>query len=1471
MIRTASPRISAPRALTPGPSPDSGRGVASTSDEGGDATLSRLAGEGRGEGTLGARLFSLLILLAFALCFARTARAADPIDPKTVPDPLKPWVAWALDGKDDRSCAFFLGHADVSRCAWPSSLSLILDDHGGRFSQKWHMDKKAWVPLPGDDKRWPNDVKVDGAAAVVLLQGGGPAVSLAPGDHEVSGSFAWDSMPEALKVPVETGLLALSLRGAVVPSPNRSAEGTVFLQKAAKSEEGNALEFVVHRRIQDDVPVLLTTRVELRVAGKNREELLGKPLPPGFVPTKLDSPLPARLEPDGHLRVQVRPGVFILELTARSTGPLAKLTRPAPEGPWREGEEVWVFEANPNVRVVTVEGVASIDPQQTTLPDDWKRLPAYPLKVGDTLTFDEKRRGDEAPPPDQLSLSRTLWLDFDGTGYSVKDSLTGTLNRESRLTMAAPTVLGRVSIAGRDQFITKMNGSQVGVEIRQGELSVDADSRIPGDASDIPAVGWAHDFHQVSGTLHLPPGWSLLHASGVDEVPGTWIRRWSLLEVFLALVVAIGMARLYGVPWGAATLATLVLTLPEEGAPRWSWLFVLAAEALFRVLPHGRMKQFCGVLRVAAVLVVTIVALPFALQEVRAGLYPALKGDSAGLEYGGLADHSVANEGGDGRAATAPQAAAQAPMPPPVPEPTPIAVPPHGVMRGMGGGAAASARPSTLPAQVEDALDQDNDKEKAPDRSRGPWAKSGYMQQQSNAAVYDPQAIVQTGPGVPRWQWSSFDLKWSGPVAATQRLHLYLVPPWCSLVLGLFRALLLFAVVLRLFPWVKSILPSRLAGAAFASGLFLVLLASPARAQVPDKPVLEELASRLSRTPDCSPACASSGRMAIEVEAGSLRARMEVDAAAPTAVPLPGATGQFTPTLVLLSGQPAKAIARVDGSLWIEIPKGHSQLTVEGPMPDGETLQLALPLKPHRVEAKASGWTVAGLHEDGLADDVLEFTRVRTSKGVAGASLEPGTLPPFVRVERTLEVGLNWQVETHIVRVTPPGAAVVLDVPLLPGESVTTADVRVEGGKAKVNMGAKTTEIVWRSTLEQKSPVKLEAPRSVSWFEVWRVDVSPVWHASYAGIPFVHTAKVSGAAAPEWQPWPGEEAKVELVRPEGVPGQTLTIDESRLDVRPGVRATDVTLVLEARSSRGTEHTFTLPDGAQLESLSINGAQQPIRQDGRKVTVPLVPGQETITLVWRETPGIEAFFSTPSVDVGAPSVNATTVVDVPGGRWILWVSGPRVGPAVLFWGLMLVLLFVSMALGRSTWTPMRAWQWFLLSIGLSQVSVVAGAVFVGWLFAIGWRGRHASDAHSGSVFNLRQMLLAAWTLAALVILGISLYQGLLGAPEMQLAGNGSTADALRWFTDRSGATLPRAHFVSVPLMVYRAAMLGWALWVALALLGWLRWGWGQFSSGGVWKKNPPRPRPFPGGPFPQPSGPASPGPEPSTPEGVPPAG
>ena len=58
--------------------------------------------------------------------------------------------------------------------------------------------------------------------------------------------------------------------------------------------------------------------------------------------------------------------------------------------------------------------------------------------------------------------------------------------------------------------------------------------------------------------------------------------------------------------------------------------------------------------------------------------------------------------------------------------------------------------------------------------------------------------------------------------------------------------------------------------------------------------------------------------------------------------------------------------------------------------------------------------------------------------------------------------------------------------------------------------------------------------------------------------------------------------------------------------------------------------------------------------------------------------------------------------------------------------------------------------------------------------------------------------------------------------------------LRWFADQSSDALPAAGVLSVPMWLYRAAMLAWALWLANAVLGWLRWGLRAWMDGGYWR-------------------------------------
>jgi hypothetical protein len=164
----------------------------------------------------------------------------------------------------------------------------------------------------------------------------------------------------------------------------------------------------------------------------------------------------------------------------------------------------------------------------------------------------------------------------------------------------------------------------------------------------------------------------------------------------------------------------------------------------------------------------------------------------------------------------------------------------------------------------------------------------------------------------------------------------------------------------------------------------------------------------------------------------------------------------------------------------------------------------------------------------------------------------------------------------------------------------------------------------------------------------------------------------------------------------------------------------------------------------------------------------------------------------------------------------------------------------MILGRSRLAPLKTWQWFLLGIGLSQTEPFLMLVVIAWLLLLAAREKLILNV-SRLQFNLIQISLVLLTLFALSSLFGAVAVGLLGQPEMQISGNYSNANQLNWYQDRSSNVLASPWMLSVPLLFYRLLMLLWALWLAFALLGWLRWGWERMTIGGLWREKPPKPQ------------------------------
>ncbi len=238
-----------------------------------------------------------------------------------IPEPLAPWRDWVLRDQPAQGCPELARQSGHRHCLWPGVLEIALTSGGAAFHQRW--DSQAddqWLMLPGDAGHWPRAVTLDGAPAPVLERDGRPALAVGPGVHKVAGQFVWEQPPQSLAVDSGTALVTLHRDGAEQRA-ELDAGHRLWLRAghSAASAAADSLRIEVFRRLDDAVPLRLHTELRLTVTGSAREILVGRLLPAESETIALESPLPARIEADGRLRVQMRPGVWQLVLTSRYT------------------------------------------------------------------------------------------------------------------------------------------------------------------------------------------------------------------------------------------------------------------------------------------------------------------------------------------------------------------------------------------------------------------------------------------------------------------------------------------------------------------------------------------------------------------------------------------------------------------------------------------------------------------------------------------------------------------------------------------------------------------------------------------------------------------------------------------------------------------------------------------------------------------------------------------------------------------------------------------------------------------------------------------------------------------------------------------------------------------------------------------------------------------------------------------------
>ncbi|MGB8330810.1 MAG: hypothetical protein WCE62_11840, partial [Polyangiales bacterium] len=1109
---------------------------------------------------------------------------------------------------------------------------------------------------------------------------------------------------------------------------------------------------------------------------------------------------------------------------------------------------------------------------RASLPADWRELPAYSLTPGQSLSFRTTRRAQAEAEPDVVQLVRELWLDLDGVGYSVRDRISGQLRRSHRLVMKEGT-LGRVTLGGEAQLIVEAPSENEaagvpvprGVEIRSAALDMTADSRLDDARSSFPAVGWSESVEHLSASLHLPPGWEVFAISGADDTSQTWISRWDVFAIFFVALIAIAASRLLGPLWGLTALLALTLTYHQAGAPLFIWVVLLALLALRRVFTNRRWSLGLTTLWWGAGVALVLIAVPFCVAQLRIGLFPHVgdassRWDATSLLAGwtvlvvAVAAYRTIETRRVGWKTVLALFAAVGTL---------------GVLVALmfdGFAMQSAMRPETdarmqpQMAPKEEALqaydgatvDAVASLETLNKRHGGvgsaPPAKAPMTQQQ------DPNAVVQTGEGIPDWESASWELNWSGPVPADHRVKLWLISPRVNLVASIVRVLLLVLLALGVIRRWKGTQARPMAASTALTGTVIALLigmlvfSSPGSAAAqqtvpegaPSQALLLELARRLTAPPACAPDCVSVARASIEVTGSRIVFGAEVHVGATSAFRMPGPASTWLPNVITVDGKLASAIALAgDGFALLRLEKGVHQVRLEGFVPSGESLTLAFGDHPKHLTVDAKDWEVDGLRDDGRADASIQLRRTLVGQDGTTDQPEAARLQPWFEVQRTIDIGVRWTVNTTVRRISPSSAVDVVRVPLLPGEDVTKADAIVENGQIVITVPRGETQVTWSSSLEPSAELLLVAPQNVRWSEVWELRCGPIYRCQHAGLPPI-THFQSGLWQPLFRPWPGEKLELRFDRPPAAKGSVLTIDSLALETHPGLRRTQSTLTAIVRSSSGGVHGWSLPEGAELQGVTVDGTPHSLQMQGNILRTTLRPGVQQVEIAFQQEGGLGAWFRTPQIGLGASAVNARVHVSVPDDRWLVWTQGPPWGAVVLFWPYLLLALLVASLLSRVPQSPLRMRDWLLLSFGFVTLPVWVAVPVVAWFFALQHRSQ-ATDLHRRA-FNTRQILLVALTVVALLCFYAAVHTGLLVQPDMQVAGAGSYGSNLQWYIDRSSNELPQAAILSLSIWVWRVLMLAWSLWLAFRLVGWVRWAWSAFSADGRWKVEPAAPAP-----------------------------
>ena len=1319
-----------------------------------------------------------VIAAGFVVSLVVAPLAANAANDVYIPEELQDWTEWVLHDHPNLDCPHLATGKQRTPCAWVSQVEINVSRNaeslGATFLLRVTAFAEAKITLPYATGVRAHDVHLNDVAAVV---GGGPSnplIAVNEGDHTVTGKLSWGQEPASLTIPQSAGNVSLSIDGRQVLIP-RYEPPKLWFTPQIESGQSEVVEVKVFRRLVDSIPQSLDTYVHLSVGGPDRIIDLGQALPEYFEFTNLGSTIPARVDRQGNVTVQATRGTHRLKISARAIRDITEFQGTKTTDAWPV-EELWGFEARPNHRVVSVEGVSSVDLSLTTAP--FEDVPGFLVSLPDVLKLVEQQVTDVAASDGLFQVNRELWLGFDGEHFIAQDRLFADLDNERRL--STHYIPGKITDKNRIRLITYFDDDgdpYPGINASDFVDELTATGLIPRDDA-LFVTGWAVDVQELSATLHLPPGWRLLWTQGVDYARDSWLEQWDLWDIFLVLLLIAISLQVSRTWWVALLGIAAIITYHDSAAPMIGWIVLVAIRAIQDRIPAQKV-QF--VLKAAYWLVfgiVAVVSLYFSITHVRQAIYPQLE-ERETFSF-------------------------------------------------------VSYLPSQATDEVEEmvvtssAIRRENFGDVVYDQTfqRGVVAP----------AVYSEESIRQTGPGTPTWDWDSAELTWYGPVKQDQQMSLILMPPWLSRIVDAGAGILVLVLALYFLgsTQLKNLRLGKLQ--RFLPALLLIAFVPDINADTPDPRILDELETRLTSVPDCLPNCASTESVEVVIDKNKARIISRVHSLDTLAVPLPTISVPTADLSVSLEGQQLPTTRTSGGVITALLSEGISSVIMTGSVGAANAFDIEFPLKPSRIVLVSDGWRVSGIADGVLTGKNIQLTRIAVEPKDAEQELIQERAIPYVRVERKIYFGLETHIDTTVQRLAPMEGAFRVQLSLLPGEEVLETSGTVEGETITIDFASDQDDVVWISRMDTPTRMHLIAPDLSERVEVWTIYGSDHWHWEHTGLSTV-SSRSQGA---QFLPRSGDSLKLDLQKPLPAPGQSSTVESVVASYSIGTRLLTGNLLLKINATQGSELEVELPEGARVQEIMVglgrNATEYP-PPDGHIVTLPISPGEKAYRVSWELERSLSLMFKSPEVKLQTPARNIDVQVEFQGNRWTVFLAGPLMGPAVLFWGVVIVILVIAIGLSLLPNFPLTRTDAVILSLGATLSNVWVLLLVGGWFVAIWLRGRNDQRMleMEEPYFQGLQVLLATFSSIALVALVITIPQALLGSPDMQIVGNDSTSSVFRWYTDQINDFLPEVTVLSLPNWIYLLLMLAWSLWLAFATIKWSIATWNVMSKPYLWSK------------------------------------